>query len=51
MTQLTTRTLGSNELVVSNSLCGGAYQLENISAPNDDVYSGSFEFTSGKDFQ
>jgi len=27
---------------VLNSLCGGACQLEIISAPNDDVYSGSF---------
>jgi len=27
---------------VLNSLCGGACQLEIISTPNDDMYSGSF---------
>ena len=34
----------------SNSLCGGTCRLEIIRAPNDDVYSGVFEFSSGKDF-
>jgi len=43
MTQLTTRacTLSSNP-IGSNSLSGGACWLEIISAPDDDMYNGSF---------
>ena len=34
-----------------NSIYGGACRLEIISAPNDDVLEGDFEFSSGKDFR
>ena len=47
MTRLITRTV----TLGSNSLCGGARRIEIISAPNDDVLEGDFEFSSGKDFR
>ena len=34
-----------------NSLCGGTCQLKIISAPNDDMLEGDFEFNFGKDFR
>jgi len=37
--------------VGSNSLRGGACRLEIISAPNDDMLEGDFEFSSRKDFR